>query len=331
MLKDDILLKLEKNPGRLITGGGLAKELSVSRTAVWKAINTLKFEGYAIESLKNKGYRLNQNNDVLSEYLIKSALTTNFLGNTFEILETVDSTNQYLKKMNFLLIDEGYIVLANEQTAGKGRRGRIFCSPKKEGIYLSLFLKPTFPISDLHFLTLGIAVAVAKAVEKVCGFRPQVKWVNDLYYNYKKICGILTEATLSTENNAIDGVVIGVGINTGTVNKNVATIATSVEEITGKKGFRNHLVSEILNYFEVIYELLQSRVNKGKEYILNEYKKRLFLVRHQVWIIDNKMEYLVTVLDIDKEGSLVVRNDKNEVIHLRTGEISLKLEGVKDE
>ena len=341
MLKDDILLKLEKNPGKLITGGELAKELSVSRTAVWKAINTLKFEGYAIESLKNIGYRLNQNNDVLdvlSEYLIKSALTTNFLGNTFEILETVDSTNQYLKKMNFLLIDEGYVVLANEQTAGKGRRGRIFCSPKKKGIYLSLFLKPTFlPISDLHFLTLGIAVAVAKAVEKVCSFRPQVKWVNDLYYNYKKFCGILTEATLSTEsteNNAIDGVVIGVGINTGTVNKNVATvatIATSIEEITGKKGFRNHLVSEILNYFEVIYELLQSQVNKGKEYILNEYKKRLF-VGHQVWVIDNnKMEYLVTVLDIDKEGALVVINDKNKVIHLRTGEISLKLEGVLKE
>lgn len=265
-------------------------------------------------------------NDVLSKYLIKSTLNTKFLCNTFEILETVDSTNQYIKKMNFLSTNEGYVIIANEQTAGKGRRGRVFCSPKKEGIYFSLFLKPSILISDLHFLTLGMAVAVIEAIEKICNFRPQVKWVNDIYYNYKKLCGILTEAILSSRNNIIDGVIIGIGINTGTVNKNMATIATSIEEITGKKGFRNNLISEILNYFEIIYELLQNHVDRGKEYILSEYKKNFFLLGRQVLVIENKIEYLATVLDIEKEGTLLVmRNDKDEVIRLRTGEISLKL------
>ena len=326
MLKDDILLKLEKNIGKFIVIEKLTKEFLISKTTIRKIINILKSEGYAIKSSEDKGYRLNQNNDILSEYLIKSTLVTNFLGNTFKILKTIDSTNKYLKKMNFLSIDEGYVVLSDEQTAGKGRQGKKFYSPKKEGIYLSLFLKPTLHISDLYFLTLGISVAVAKAIEKICGFSPQVKWVNDLYYKYKKLCGILTEATLNTKNT-IDGVIIGIGINTGTVNKNITTIATSIEEITGRKGFRNHLISEILNYFEVIYEFLQRQTNKGKEYILSEYKKRFFLLGHQVWIIDNKTKHLVTILDIDKKDAfLIVKNNKNEIIHLKADEISLKLQ-----
>ena len=331
MLKEDILLILEKNPEKLITGGELAVALSVSRTAVWKAINALKADGYAIESLKNKGYRLNQTNDVLSEYLIKSALNTTFLGNRIEILKSVDSTNQYLKKKNFLEIEEGIIVLADEQTAGKGRRGRVFFSPEKEGIYLSLFLKPTMPIADLHFLTLGIAVAVAKGMEKVCDFRPQVKWVNDLYYRGKKLCGILTEATLSTENSSIDGVVIGIGINTGEVNDQVEAIATSIEAITGRIGLKNQLIAEILNQFEEIYVKLQGHISEGKEYILSEYRKRLFLLGEPVCVIDNKNEYIATVLDIDIDGALIVENNEHQVIHLRTGEISLKLGGFDNE
>ena len=331
MLKDDILLLLEKNPEKIITGGALAEELSVSRTAVWKAINALKVEGYSIESLKNKGYILNQNNDVLSEYLIKSVLKTQFIGNTIEIFKSVDSTNQYLKKKNFLEIKEGLVVVSNEQTAGKGRRGRVFYSPDKEGIYFSLFLKPTLPISDIHFLTLAIAVAVAKSSEKVCNFNPHVKWVNDIYYNYKKLCGILTEATLSTENSTIDGVVIGVGINTGLVSSEVEAIAISIEEITGRKGFKNQLIGEILNQFETIYGFIQSDLKKGKDYILSEYKKRLFIIGTQVWVIDDKTEFVVTVIDIDEEGALVVENKNHEIIHLRTGEISLKLGGLENE
>lgn len=322
MLQEKVLYILEKNRGKVITGGEISRQLGVSRNAVWKAINSLKQNGNNIESLPNKGYRLAVDSDGLCKQIIQEMLTTEKIGSRIQLLETIDSTNTYLKQQDLSNMQEGFVVLADEQTGGRGRLNRFFFSPKHSGVYLSVLLKPNLPPEKSRLLTICAAVAVSNALHKVCGVISQIKWVNDIFVGGKKICGILTEASLSAEMQSLDYVIVGIGINTGEIPEEIEDIATSVLEVTGEKGFRNKLVAEILNQLEEVYF---AYLLSGKESeILSAYSEKLIYINEKVLVKMYDETFAATVLGIDDTGSLIVKNDEGQVLHINTGEIYRK-------
>ncbi|MCL2662025.1 MAG: biotin--[acetyl-CoA-carboxylase] ligase [Oscillospiraceae bacterium] len=321
MLKDKVLNLLELQKGDIVTGGQLASVLGVSRNAVWKAIGLLRNDGNEIVSIPNKGYMLMGTNDTLSENAIGNGLKAKFVGQKIKLLPTVHSTNQYLKEIDTTNIDSGFVVIADEQTRGRGRRGRAFLSSKSQGVYLSILLKLGSKQQDTRLLTICAAVAVSKAIEKVCGIRADIKWVNDIFCNGKKICGILTEATISGELLEISSVIAGIGINTGSVPEELSDIATSIQEVSGIRGIRNQLIAEVLNEFESV---IVDYTEHGKtQEIIDYYTSRLFIIGKLVYLPDIADNYPATVIGISDIGALIVKDDKGDIQHITTGEIEL--------
>jgi len=322
LLKNKVLYMLEQKKGNIVTGGQLASLLGVSRNAIWKAVNSLKEDGNEILSIPNSGYKLMETNDTLFEEIIRENLTTEFIGQNIAVLPTVHSTNQHLKEMDTTDIPAGYVVIADEQTKGRGRRSRAFLSPKGEGVYLSILLKLGGIQNDIRLLTICAAVAVSNAIEKVCGIKADIKWVNDIFCNGKKICGILTEGTISGELQELSTVIVGIGINTGCVPLEIGGIATSVQEEAGIRGIRNRLAAEVMNQFEKIYhDFLEKEKHQD---IIDCYQKRLFIIGRQVLVTGTGHDYTATVLGIDETGALIVRDDNQVIQHLSTGEIILE-------
>jgi len=321
MLKEKILYILEKNKGKLVTGGEIARELGVSRTAVWKAVALLREEGNEIESIPNSGYRLVDNSDGLSLQSIKDNLRTKKFGQNMELLKTVGSTNQYLKEQDTTALPEGHVVTADEQTAGKGRLGRTFYSPIHSGIYLSCLLKPRITFAETPFLTICAAVAVCRAIEGIFPIKVDIKWVNDIFYQGKKLCGILTEAFITAEMQSVDYAIVGIGVNTGEVAEQVADIATSTYIASGIRGVRNILAAEILNQLEQVY--LDYTERGKKQEILSAYAEKLFIMGKQVEVVGTKECYSAKVLGVSESGALIVKNGEGKTIHVSTGEIRL--------
>ena len=322
MLKQEVLYMLEQQRGNIVTGGRLASSLEVSRTAVWKAIRALQEEGNEIASVPNSGYRLMNTNDTLFEKIIHDNLTTKFIGRSMAMLPVVHSTNRYLSEMDTTDTPDGFVVIANEQTSGRGRRSRAFLSPKGEGVYLSILLKLEGQHNDVRLLTICAAVAVSKAIETLCGIKAEIKWVNDIYCNGKKICGILTEAVMSGELQELSTVIVGIGINTGNVPPEIGGIATSIQAETGMRGIRNRLAAEVLNQFEAVY--LAYTQNNEKQSILAYYKSRLFITGRQVLVTGANCSYVATVLGLSDTGALLVKDCSGNVLHIATGEIKLE-------
>lgn len=206
----EILLNSGETP---VSGERLAENLGISRNAVWKAVTALKEEGYNISAKRNSGYILNKSN-VLSVIEIKKHLNNPKIADSIEIHRLVSSTNNVAKE--YALNDKTTdvrIFISEEQSGGKGRRGRSFYSPPGSGIYISFLFHPQIKAVDAVRLTTVTSVAVSKAIEKSTGLEPQIKWVNDVFFNGKKICGILTEALTDLETGMVDSVIIGIGVN----------------------------------------------------------------------------------------------------------------------
>lgn len=322
MLKNEVLYALEQKKGNVVSGGELAEKLGVSRTSIWKAIHTLKTEGNKIITEPNVGYRLLPTNDTLSEKAITDMLTTEFIGHNMSILSSVNSTNQYLKEMDTSSVPDGYVLLADGQKNGRGRYGRTFVSPQGEGIYMSILLKPKNIQHNIRLMTVCAAVAVSKAVENNCGIRADIKWVNDIFLNGKKLCGILTEAVLSGETGEIDTVVVGIGINTGNVPNEIKDIATSVKQETGICGIRNSLIAEVLNQFEIVYS--DHMVKSKMQDILSYYESRLFIKGKKVTVNNYNEKYTADVLGIDENAALIVKTPNGDVEYITSGEIQLQ-------
>ena len=318
MLKTELLYHLEKYKGQIVTGGDLARQFHVSRTAVWKAINALRQEGNQIESLPNSGYRLLEQSDGLSEQCILEGLTTQTLGRAMLLLESVDSTNHYIRMQDASALPEGFTVIADEQTDGKGRLGRAFYSPAHEGIYMSILLKPRIALRQVPFLTLCTAVAVCLAVEKVTGAQVQIKWVNDIFYQGKKLCGILTEGVISAELGTVDHVVVGVGINTGNVAHEVTGIASSLRQTPGSPGIRNRLIAAVLNQLEPLYkDFLAGK----KQPILRAYTDRLLMIGQTVTVKQPEGNFQATAAGVNEWGELLVQKANGEVIAVTASQI----------
>lgn len=322
MLKKEVLYALEQRKGDVVTGGELAEMFGVSRTSIWKAIHSLKAEGNEIITVPNVGYRLLPTNDTLSEKMISDRLTTDFVGRNMMLLSSTHSTNQYLKEMDTSAIPDGYVVIADGQENGRGRYGRTFVSPRGEGIYMSILLSPKSSWQNIRLITVCAAVAVSCAVENICGVRADIKWVNDIFLNGKKLCGILTEALMSGELGEVDSVIVGIGINTGKIHKDVIDIATSVKEETGLYGIRNNLIAEVLNQFEKVYRDCSDK-EKMRD-ILNYYDSRLFIKGRNVLVNNRQDKYTAKVLGIDENAALVVRLQNGDEEHITSGEIQLQ-------
>ncbi len=319
MLKDKVLKIFLQNENEIVTGGYIAKELNVTRNSIWKAVNTLKKSGYNIESIKNVGYKLIVDDNLIEEELIRKNLKTKFLGNKIQVFKTINSTNTYLKETEF---ESGTVIIANHQSKGKGRRGKTFVSNKDKGIYLSFIIDKTLDIEKVSIVTICVAVSVARALKKVCSIDVDLKWVNDIFYKNKKLGGILTEGILSIEDKNLTKLIVGIGLNTNAVTKDIEDIAISLEDIIKGKNYKNTLISEILNSFEEIF--YKNLLEDNMEEILKEYKEKLFFIGSKIKVMAFD-SYEAKALDINNKGELIVECDNGDLKVLSSGEISIKV------
>lgn len=240
-----------------------------------------------------------------------------------EIYESVDSTNILAKNHAIAGAPEGTVVIAEHQTKGKGRMGRKFFSPEGTGVYFSIVLRPGIPAEDALFLTTSAAVAVARAIEKISGNRTEIKWVNDIYCNGKKVCGILTEAGMNCEKQYLEYAIVGIGINVvkpeGDFPEDIRNRADGIFAENHDLGaVRNRLVAEVLNEFWAFYK------QGDKKAYMEEYRKRSFLIGQQVYIMGDYQPEPVVVMDVDEEARLVVQCLDGTQKVLSSGEVSVK-------
>ena len=321
MLKEQVLALLWEARDEYISGAELAGQLGVSRTAVWKAIGQLKAQGYLIESVTNRGYRLSSRSDVLSAAGVEKYLKNQSL--KIRVVDTVDSTNAAMKRMAAEGAPQGSVLIANQQSAGRGRMGRSFFSPPGTGIYMSLLLRPRMDAQRATLVTASAAVAVAEAIEQLSGEPVQIKWVNDVLFHGRKVCGILTEAAMDFESGLIDYVVLGIGVNTAVPAEGfpaeLQSIAGAAFGVDPVPELRCRLAAEILNRFMGYYACLGSRA------CYEAYKSRSVVLGKDVQLLSPGREALsARVLDIDEDFALVVRTADGQVQRVNAGEISLR-------
>jgi len=318
--KKHILALLESNRGQSISGGHIAEQLNISRNAVWKAIKELEKDGYRIKAATNKGYCLCEDNDILSVQGIVPFLSQKETADKIFVYPSLESTNKTAKEMAISEAKHGTIIIADQQTAGKGRYGRNFHSPAAHGIYMSFILHPAqLGFDTPTMVTSFAAVAVCESIEAISEKTPQIKWVNDIFLDGKKICGILTEAVTDYESGNVEWVVVGIGINFSTPDfpEDLRQIAGAV--FTGEHfpATRNHLAGEVIN------RLTANRC--GKKEMMDKYKKRLMMLGKKILVIGAEQPYEALAVDIDDIGRLIVKKDDGEILSLSSGEISIKV------
>lgn len=296
-----------QNKDDYISGETLAKEFELSRTAIWKAIKTLEEKGVKIDSVKKRGYKIISGDLLLPEVIAKE------LKIPVTINDKSEST-QLDAKNNMEFDKQSHLYLAPSQEKAKGRFGRQFFASKQGGIYMSLHLKPNVPFEEIKPYTLMVASSIVKAISRLTGIETDIKWVNDIYYNGKKIAGILTEAISSVETGLITDVIIGVGINfyitdfPKAISQKAGSLFSSQPTIT-----RNELITEIWKLFLTIPEKDLVKVYKEKSLVLNK----------QVTFSENDIEFSGLAIDITNQGHLLVKLDNGQEKLLRSGEISL--------
>ena len=321
-VKDEVLKELENNKGDYISGGQLADNLGGSRNTVWKAIKALEKSGYEINAIPNKGYCLAEKNDILSSYSIKQHLKNPHLD--ISVFSSVTSTNTILKEMAEQGAKEGTVIIAEEQTAGRGRTGKQFYSPKGTGIYISILLRPDIPAEESLFLTTSAAVATARAIEDVSDKRALIKWVNDIYLEDKKTCGILTEGAFNVETGKLDYAIVGIGINVcipdGGFPDNIKDIATAIfDKQTDSINKRSILIANLLDYFMEYYKDF-----KSKSYV-KEYIERSMIIGKTITVIEGSKTSVAKAIDIDKNCRLKVQFEDGTTKWLSSGEVSTKI------
>ena len=322
MTKEAVLRVLWSHADTCISGTEIGRELSVSRTAVWKAIEQLKKEGYRIESGPNRGYRLLPDSDVLSEAGIRRYLRDGRLQVRF--YPSLTSTNTVLKQMAADGAPEGLALIAGEQTAGRGRMGRQFYSPPNTGLYMSLLLRPSMAAADSTAVTACAAVAVAQTIEEFSSRSAEIKWVNDVLVGGKKVCGILTEASIDCETGMIQYLIIGIGINTAVPHgdfpeelRAVAGAAFSGERIPE---LRCRVAAGVLD------RIIRYAGDLSNEEIFEEYKRRSFLLNRPINILTAGREPEPAVaVDLDRDFALIVRCGDGTVRRLNSGEVSIRV------
>ena len=322
--KSDILTLL-RNSRDYVSGQQLCDQFGVSRTAVWKAINQLKEEGYRIEAVSHKGYRLLESPDVLSRSEVLSRLKTKWAGQQLFYLEETGSTNIDAKRYAEEGEPHGTTVIAEKQNAGRGRRGKYWESPPGSAIYMTIMLKPDFAPDKASMLTLVMALSVAEAITEATGLQAGIKWPNDVVVNKKKVCGILTE--LNVETDYIRHVVIGVGINVNhgapeEFPEEIRETATSLRIEAGTPFSRAELLERVLERFEKNYDTFVTTLDL--RLLIEAYGRYLLNLNMEVNVLDPKGSYTGVARGISTTGELLVEKEDGEMKTVYAGEVSVR-------
>ena len=308
------ILNILKASDSYVSGESISGRLGISRNAVWKHINKLRSEGYGIESVTNRGYRLASSPDVLSAEKIKDGLRTEFIGKNIVCMEEVDSTNNAAKRSSDM--PDGTLFISEIQPGGKGRLGRAWVSPRGIGIWMSLLLKPEILPSDVAQITLISGMAAAESIG--CG--AMIKWPNDVVIGAKKVCGILTEMSAEIErvNYVIPG--IGINVNTEAFENELSEKATSLYIETGKKYERCLIVRSFLESFERLYKKF---LEGGMAAIAEDYRKMCITIGREVSVIYPNRTINGKAVDINDNGELIVETEQGKIT-VASGEVSVR-------
>ncbi len=313
MTKKELLTYLKENQHTYVSGEEIASHFGVTRAGVWKHIKKLQDEGVRIEGVTNKGYKL------LETFLSERAILSKLDGTDFgkykfekiicETFESIPSTNTHAKTNPQSGL---HIICATEQTAGRGRKGNSFYSPKDTGVYFSIAFAPQ--LEEANIFTVACAVAVCEALAKLSGKNTQIKWVNDIYLEKKKVCGILTEGTFDFETSSLSQSIEGIGINLQTTD-----FPDEISQKAGALGLacdQNTLISEIIKSFFACLTL-------ENEKLIEKYTAHSLVLGKEVTFPQNGETIKATAIKFNNEGNLVCQNEE-ETFVLKAGEISIR-------
>lgn len=311
----DLLDILRQTDGYL-SGEELSRQLGVTRAAVWKKIEQLRQEGYEIDSVTRRGYRLTGVPDSISEAEIRANLSgKGAFGCRIVSLPSVDSTNEEAKRQGDAGAPHGSVFVADEQTGGKGRLGRRWVSAPGSGLWFSILLRPDVLPSEITGITLLSAVAVCRGIQALTGCEARIKWPNDVVIGTKKVCGILTE--LSAEMEHVHYLIPGIGVNTsnGAFPPELSDRATSLKMETGQDIRRAVLLGKILEEFEELYN------RYGVSSFPEEYRSLCVSLGRPVSLQRGGRKLTGTAVGIAPDGALLVRTQEGEEIAVTSGEV----------
>ena len=317
--KEKLAQLLEENGEGYISGSAIAEKLGITRAGIWKNIHQLEEDGYIIEAVTNRGYRLAEDNDVVSLPAVKKYLEGGEDEN-IEVYPEVSSTNDVLKG-KAAGANEWHTIIAGRQSAGKGRKGRSFYSPSGSGLYMSVVQHPDVPAEMATRITTAAAVATCRAIEECTDAKPEIKWVNDVFVDGRKVCGILTEASFNMENGLLDWAVMGIGFN---VYEPEGGFPEEIRDIAGpitkkrQKNLRCRLAICFRNEFINICQDLA-----GAKFA-DEYRKRCFLLGKKINVLKMEGPVPAKAIDVDDECRLIVRYNDGLEEALSSGEVSVR-------
>ena len=316
------ILKVLRGTKDYISGQELCEQLGVSRTAVWKYMKQLKEEGYEIQAVQNKGYRLVEVPDVLGESEIKSRMNTRWAGREVYFYEEIDSTNTQAKRLAEEGAVSGTLVVSDCQTKGKGRRGRVWESPKGTALYMTLMIRPQIRPERASMLTLVIGLSVVQAIRNVLKVEVGIKWPNDVVLNKKKLVGILTE--MNAQMDYIEYLVLGVGINANTKEfpPEIQDKATSLQIELGYPVNRAELVAETMKCFENYYVIFEKTQDLSG--LMEAYQEVLVNYNQPVRVLEPGNEYSGIARGINELGELLVERENGVVETVYAGEVSVR-------
>lgn len=321
-MRNLIIKELIENKDAFVSGQEISNKYQITRAAVWKYIKKLKEEGYNIESVTNKGYRLIGEPDKLEMAYLKFNPDW-ILGKEYIYFEEIDSTNAFAKQVA-LSKNEGAIILAEEQTRGKGRLGRIWSSNQGEGIYFTVILKPNMLPSDAVMMTQVAAAAVVTAIHDVLQCEAKIKWPNDIILGNKKVCGILTE--LSGEIESLNYIILGIGINVNQAEEDfpdeLKDKATSIRQYLGKEISRKALLYGILDNLDKLYKAFS--YEKSLEDIMDICRTHSATIGKDVQVLKNHQMIEGRAMDITSQGGLMIRDNEGNCTEVISGEVSVR-------
>lgn len=305
-----------------VSGQQLSRKFGVSRTAIWKVIRQLQDEGYQVEAVRNRGYRISSSPDVITKEELESLMKTEWAGRNIAYFDSVDSTNLRARQLGDEGSPNGTLVVSDCQTSGRGRRGHVWESPAGTCIYMSVLLRPQIPPDKASMLTLVAACSVAEGIRDCEDVELKIKWPNDIIINGKKLVGILTE--MSTQIDYINHVTVGVGINVNQMEfpEEISKTATSLRFECGHTVRRAPIIAAVMKRLEENYEIfLRTEDLSG---LLDKYTSMLINKDRDVRILGAKEEYRAHAIGITPMGELIVRREDGSLENICAGEVSVR-------
>lgn len=316
----DKVIEILSEAGDYVSGEELSRQLGVSRTAIWKYIKALREEGYEIGSSTNKGYILESCPERLDAEKVSGGAFFETVGTKIEIMDSVDSTNNEVKRRAADGAESGLIIAAERQTGGKGRLGREWCSDEG-GLYFTALLRPELPPTDIASITLAAGYAVCLAIRRATGLDARIKWPNDIVIGNKKVCGILTE--MAAQSDMLDYVAIGIGVNVNhkSFPEEIGGKATSLLIETGESFDRNALLREMIYYLDAVLSsfLISLYIDD-----MDNFRGLCVTIGRQVSVTRNGAELTGTATDVNALGELIIRDSDGKEHTINSGEVTVQ-------